>query len=1086
MAKKGFKNCYYDKFRDKMYLKEQGDDTFKEIPFSNWCYMRDPSKKSTLTDIYKVPMTKFDYENPEVLKSMSGLAEANLRPEVKIMHKLYDFEELEVDMDAWNICMFDIEVAGSSKYYNNQLILVKNIETEQQLELRLIDFDMKYKEQHSKFKVWDIEHNKWINYDDSCYVSYEFPAPEKADWPINAVTCYSTKTKESYTWGLEPYNGEPEELPNYTYCKTEVELVRKWLYWFAKQNFDIITGWNSVSYDIPYIVNRCHKLRELTGIKTVWEKALSPLGKEPIQKKITDRKMEEVELGMMYTIPGLYSIDYMKVYETFGSHPPMPSYSLNYVANFELGDRKLEYTGAISETYKFDWDNFLKYNRKDVLLIRDLELKNKLFPLIIEYAFDCIVTLDKVEQKVPTTTGYILKFLHKTNRVLNDREDHHVDWWRNERCYITKKNGDDYYQNTEWEEGNKEFQKFKFVYDRYNKPQDPNATVKPHWSMYWAKEDDFKKYLEKYKADPHPFEEFAVKAGYCYDYPGRFDTCMSFDITSSYPHHIMQFNISPEVKVIHPTKEQIESGEVILTDVAELGFRRTDDAILPNVVKQVFAERKIYKNKEKECEAAGDVLGAHLNHNRQMTKKLIINSVYGVSLTSSFPLYDPDCARAICRCARVTLRDWLSVYCNEYYTSAKLIKDVQKYYNVNLKDTTPLKITNRDYAIIHNDTDSSYICIHELRERLISEGRYSNRVTKPFLTLQDGMTNEQIEEIKLKNDEILAYNEDVEKEYREFFDIAEQMFQDFFDTVLQIRAGKAKTKQLIKYNRENEFKNMFCFAKKLYIGNIIDSEGEAYPFESIKNVPFTDKTMETLPKKYIKHKSGQKHKIMGVPIKKSTMPDFCKEAAEDLAFKIAAGMPYQEARDYIIKVYEKFKQSDLSVISSVIGIKNYTKYIQLMQDEKREQFEKNETIGQHGSFMKYEENFMDYFIDHGLEFGNGFIFAAKASLAYNYIIAKDRLKYNPIRNNSKIRYIYVKPSQKIKAKDSTGKIVPIEAIGYLESWPKEFDDYFEIDYETAFRKSFCALFDSMFKIAKWIGPKDHVELEQSPMFEFFA
>lgn len=77
-----------------------------------------------------------------------------------------------------------------------------------------------------------------------------------------------------------------------------------------------------------------------------------------------------------------------------------------------------------------------------------------------------------------------------------------------------------------------------------------------------------------------PFEKFHVKAGYCYDYPGRFDDCMSFDITSSYPHHIMQFNISPETVVRHPTKEQIESGEVIMSDVAEVGFLRTDDAIL--------------------------------------------------------------------------------------------------------------------------------------------------------------------------------------------------------------------------------------------------------------------------------------------------------------------------------------------------------------------------------------------------------------------------------------------------------------------------------------------------------------------------
>ena len=132
----------------------------------------------------------------------------------------------------------------------------------------------------------------------------------------------------------------------------------------------------------------------------------------------------------------------------------------------------------------------------------------------------------------------------------------------------------------------------------------------------------------------------------------------------------MEFHISPELKVVHPTKEQIESGEVIQTDVAELGFYNRDDGILPNVVKQVFAERKVYKNKEKECHKKGDKAGEHLYHNRQMTKKLIINSVYGVSLANSFALYDPDVARAICRCARVTLRDWLT----------KNLKDVVKEF----------------------------------------------------------------------------------------------------------------------------------------------------------------------------------------------------------------------------------------------------------------------------------------------------------------------------------------------------------------------------------------------------------------------
>lgn len=687
----GFKNCYWDFKKQKLYFKAQEDTEFKEVEFNNWCYIPDKTKKSKLTDIHKTPMERFDYKDRNSLIGLKGVCEGNLRPEVKYMHQLYDNEELHVDMSLWNICFFDIEVASGSKYYDETLIKVCEKKTNKTIDVSLIDFDMKF--DHDKYFVYDIEVDKYLPYEDSCFVSYDFPSPEIAQWPINAITCYSTKTKQSYTWSTIRYTDDPKDLPNYTYCKSEVVLIREWIKWFSNNHFDIITGWNSLAYDIPYIMRRCEVLREKLDIKVEWEKQLSPLGMMPIAEKITDRKMENVELGTKYTIPGLYSLDYMKLYEVFGSHPPLSSYSLNYVANLELNDQKLEYSGAISETYKIDGNNFLKYNRKDVMIMVDLETKNKLFDLIIEYAFDCLVTLDKVEQKVPTTTGYILKFLHKTNRVLNDREDHHVDWWRNERCYIIKdKDGNDYFENTEWEPGAKRYKdycKFRIFYDAYKEAQKVGkadyATIRSIVGQkrfeYWKTEDAFIEAWKAYKKDPHPFPEFQVKAGYCYDFPGRHDDCMSFDITSSYPHHIMEFHISPELKVVHPTKEQIESGEVIPTDVAELGFYNRDDGILPNVVKQVFAERKIYKNKEKECEKNGDKAGAHLYYNRQMTKKLIINSVYGVSLANSFALYDPDVARAICRCARVTLRDWLTKHLNEYYVSPYLLKDVIKEFS---------------------------------------------------------------------------------------------------------------------------------------------------------------------------------------------------------------------------------------------------------------------------------------------------------------------------------------------------------------------------------------------------------------------
>lgn len=1071
-----FKNCYYDYFHKTIYLKEQHTKGWQKFKYKPWCYITDTTGKSNILDIYKRPVMKYEYKDKTVIDSLKQnpdmiVAESDLKPEVKFMHERYDKEELKVDIDDWNIGLFDIEVAGSSRFYDTHLIEIRDLQTNRFEQIELFIFDTRYKKE--EWEVFDIEKKCWVKYLNSCYVSYEFPAPEKAEWPINLISMYSTRDKKLYTWGTRPYDDLDEPIDNYLYCRTELDLVRNFMKWFARQDFDMISGWNSEAYDIPYICNRCAKLRKIHNIQTEWECALSPFGKLPEKHDIKDRKLEDVDLGATFTIPGLYSIDFMKLYKTFGNHPPLPSYSLNYIASRELKDEKLKYEGSINEVYKDNWNLFVRYNRKDVKILIDLFYKLKLFELIIEYAFDCIVTVDKVENKVPTTTGYFIKFLHATGRVLNDKKDKHIDWWTQEECYkIKQKDGSIYYQNTEWE-NKEEFNKYLLKYDMLKKLK-PESEIRTQVLNIWKPKKIngvqyngwqlFNREMEEFRKWPHPFPEFQVKAGYCYDFPGRFDDDMSFDITSSYPHHIMMFNMSPETKVIHPTRAQIESGEVIMTDVAEVGFLRTDDAIMPNVVRQVFAERKVWKDKEEEAIMAGDMELANLCHNRQMTKKLIINSMYGVSLAQGFHFYDPDIARCICRCARVTLRDWLSRYCNEYYVSTKMIKDIEKYFKIELKNKAPLKITNRDFAIVHNDTDSCYICVHELRERLIKEGLYSNRKTKPLLQPEDGMTDEQLAELHKKNREIMDYNKTVEDEYRDFFAHAEEMFQDFFNQVLEIRANKSKVKQLIKFNRENIFSNMFCFAKKLYIGSVIDSEGAPYPMESLDLDAMTTEEKEALPKSMAKHPEGPKHKIMGVPIKKSTMPDFCKVAAEKLAFDISAGMSKSEANEFIMKVYEQYCNSNINDISAVIGITNYKKYI------------------------PYD---IDYYVQNGLEFEKGkntsVIFGAKAALIYNYILAKKKFKLTPIQNNSKMKYIYVKPNNEFKYKNlDKHTIEPVNFVAFVDSWPKEFDSLFEIDHETMFRKSFCALFESMYIINKWLKPGEHLVLEKSTLEDIFC
>lgn len=306
-----------------------------------------------------------------------------------------------------------------------------------------------------------------------------------------------------------------------------------------------------------------------------------------------------------------------------------------------------------------------------------------------------------------------------------------------------------------------------------------------------------------------------------------------------------------------------------------------------------------------------------------------------------------------------------------------------------VSNSEPLKVQNRNDAITHCDTDSCYLCINELKELFVKHG----------------------------------YKIDTEEQYRKFFSYAEQMIQDFFNKILEIRAEKSHTTNKIKFNRENIFTNMFCFAKKLYIGSVIDSEGALYSREK------------------------PKHKIMGVPLKRSDMPEFCKEAAEKLAFDVAAGQNYEKSIKFIKDTFKEFKNVDINELSSKKSVKEYTKYI-------------TEPI--------------DYYLENGFNYKDiGGIFNAKVSLAYNYIIAKHKLKLQPITNGSKFNYCYVKPNNRNN----------IEAIAWIGKWPKEFSELFEIDYETMFRKAFIPVFESMFRVAKWIGDKEAIDFTDNNTLE---
>jgi DNA polymerase elongation subunit (family B) len=142
---------------------------------------------------------------------------------------------------------------------------------------------------------------------------------------------------------------------------------------------DIITGWNSRFFDIPFLVNR---IVRILGEKMA--KKLSPWGwyKEHEVNIFGNRQMQ------VFDLVGISSIDYMDAYKKF-TYVNQESYSLNHIAYAELGEKKLDYSeySSLHELYQTNFQKFVDYNVHDVVLLERLEEKMKLLEMIISLAY---------------------------------------------------------------------------------------------------------------------------------------------------------------------------------------------------------------------------------------------------------------------------------------------------------------------------------------------------------------------------------------------------------------------------------------------------------------------------------------------------------------------------------------------------------------------------------------------------------------------------------------------------------------------------------------------------------------------------
>ena len=160
-----------------------------------------------------------------------------------------------------------------------------------------------------------------------------FPDPYEANEPITAITIKYFGDPKPYVFGCGDYKAKENEL--YVKCKDEWTLCKKFIQLWELKCPDIITGWNTKFFDIPYLVNR---FRKILGEDET--KKLSPwnyIGERTINSA-NGRKLTS------YDLMGVASLDYIELYKWYApGGKSQESYKLDSIANVELGESKLSY-----------------------------------------------------------------------------------------------------------------------------------------------------------------------------------------------------------------------------------------------------------------------------------------------------------------------------------------------------------------------------------------------------------------------------------------------------------------------------------------------------------------------------------------------------------------------------------------------------------------------------------------------------------------------------------------------------------------------------------------------------------------------
>lgn len=357
-------DAIHDRDSDKIYVVErttEGRRTYKEYPANYVFYYSDPRGK--YRSIYGDPVSRFstrkraEFEKEKRIHSNKNLYESDINVVFRCLSENY----LKVDAPKLHTCFFDIEV--------------------------------------------DFDPDKGFS-----------PTSDPFN-PVTAISLYLDWLDQLITLAIAPKHMSSEtaneiigEFENTLLFTNEKEMFDT--FFQLIEDADVLTGWNSEGYDIPYMVNRVTRVMSKDDTRK-----FCLLGQLPKARTYERFGKEETT----YDLVGRIHLDYLQLYKKY-NYESRHSYKLDFIGEMEVGENKTQYEGTLDQLYNKDFKKFIEYNRQDTMLLVKIHNKLKFLDLANALAHENTVLLPTVMGSVAMIEMAIFNEAHERGLVVPDKK----------------------------------------------------------------------------------------------------------------------------------------------------------------------------------------------------------------------------------------------------------------------------------------------------------------------------------------------------------------------------------------------------------------------------------------------------------------------------------------------------------------------------------------------------------------------------------------------------------------------------------------------------------------------------------------